>query len=56
MSQIETLRTGVRYVQTLCKIPYFHLVYWCENCVFPQNFHIRKLGEIMFFSRSESKQ
>ena len=51
---------------TLHKIPYFHLISWCENfmeahsvhsltdhpklcrnCAFSQNFHTRKLGEIM---------
>ena len=27
----------------------FHSPKLCGNCVFPQNFHTRKLGEIMVF-------
>ena len=44
---------------SLQKIPYFHLIscgkaQLCGNCAFPQNFHIRKLGEItLFFAVSD---
>ena len=34
---------------SLRKIPLFHLIPWYGNCAFPQNFHIRKLGEITVF-------
>ena len=41
---------------TLCKMPEFHLTFWCGNFLethrkyaFSQNFHTNKLGEIMIF-------
>ena len=30
-------------------MPYFHLISWCRNFAFAQNFRTRKLGEIKAF-------
>ena len=53
----SVLRLSLRIeVHTQRKIPKFHLISWCGNfverhgnCVFPQNFHTRKLVEISVF-------
>ena len=37
------------YGQSLRKIPQLHLISWCGNLVFPQNFYTRKLREITSF-------
>ena len=34
---------------TFHKLRWFHLISWCGNSTFPQNFHIKKLGEISVF-------
>ena len=35
--------------RTLTKIPKLHLISWCGNCAFQQNFYTRKLGKFPFF-------
>ena len=41
--------------RTLRKIPRFHLISYCGNCASPQNFHTRKLGEILVFYTVKTK-
>ena len=36
-------------ILSLRKIPKFHLISWCGNCAFKQNFNTRKLGKTTVF-------